>query len=484
MNKSLLITCASLLCFACSVGPNYKQPKIYTDEQINDTLNWQKNTSDTITREWYKSFNDSSLNHLIAIGLENSPNIKVALEKMRQSRYQLYIDRAGFLPTFDMSGKYNKSNQGIIDAFSSNNEYYQVGIDASWEIDIWGGQRRLTESSAAMLKSAAANFDNVKLSLAAEIASQYINWRLTEKLLSITEENLRIQRNIFNLVEEKYRVGLADDLDYEQARSVLQTTQMQLPELRANKKSYQNALAILVGKRPSEIVKENSNLIIQKPIFDKNKLYNFSADIVRNRPDVQIIEQQLIGENALIGNAIANLFPSISLSAFLGYQNKTLSPIFGSDYNVYTTGGIINLPLLHWGELVNQVEIQKSVTRQTLALYEASLLTAIVDISNAITSVEEENIRNNSAKSSMISTSKILDLSKTKYQNGLINFSDLLTAEQNKLSAEQEYMKSNANIYLNLISFYKAVGGGFSINRNNQAYQKDETALACVPYKG
>lgn len=172
MNKFMLICGVSLLCVSCSVGPDYKRPQIYSDGQIAQNLNLKHKTDRRITPEWYKMFQDADLDRLVDLGLKNSPNVKTALEKMHQARYRLYIDRAGFLPSFDGSGQYNKSDQSLMGTFPIKSEYYQVGIDASWELDIWGGQRRLNESAAAMLKSAAADFDNVRASLIAEIASQ------------------------------------------------------------------------------------------------------------------------------------------------------------------------------------------------------------------------------------------------------------------------------------------------------------------------
>lgn len=484
MDKFILIAGVSLLCISCSVGPDYHRPPLYKNSKIAQNLNLKSGSTHKIDPEWYKSFNDPFLNQFVALGLQQSPNIKVALEKMHQARYRLYIDRAGFLPGFDAKGNYNKSDQNLANTFPIKTEYYQVGVDASWELDIWGGQRRLTESAAAMLKAAAADYDNVKVSLISEIATQYINWRLAEKQLEITKRNLELQQEIFDVVNSQYKAGLADDLAYEQAKSVLSTTKMQLPQLRIAEKSYQNALATLVGTLPSDIVKGPPNLLDKKFELDLNQLYDLPVEVVRNRPDVQAAEQQLIAENALIGQAIANLYPSVSLSGFLGYQNKTLSPIFGPDYNMYTTGAAINLPLLHWGELINQVRVQESATKQAFALYQASVLTAIADISNATKSVEEESQRNKSAAASMSSTSQILDLSMQKYQNGLIDFSDVLTAEQNKLSAEQEYLQSNANIYLDVISFYKAIGGGLGTNRNNPVCQTGAKASACGLGKG
>ena len=479
MNKIVLIASVLLLCFGCSVGPDYEKPLIYSDKKTAVNLGLQEKKTYKINPQWYKIFNDDDLNRLIELGLANSPNIHTAIENLKQARYKLYIDRAGYLPIFDAKGSYDKSNQNLI----SPNDYYQVGVDASWELDIWGGQRRLNESAKAMLQAAAADFNNIKITLISEIAMQYINWRLIEKQLQITIENLQLQKDIFSTVEDKYNAGLADDLAYEQAKSVVKMTEMQIPQLKIQEKAYQNALAVLIGKLPSDIAFAGKNPVETKPDFDINQLYNLSVEVIRNRPDVVMAERKLAAENALIGKAVADLFPSISLSSFLGFQNNTLSPIFAPDYNIYSLGTVVNLPLLHWGELVNQVKIQESATKQAFVLYQSSLLTAITDVSNAIKSMEEENKRNKYAFENMKSMISILQLSKQKYDTGLIDFSDISTAEQNKLSAEQNYLQSNAEIYFNIIRFYKAVGGGYSINHNIPACQTDETTSACEPYK-
>ena len=462
MNKWLLICSVSFLCVSCSIGPDYKHQDVFSDDEITGTLNLVNNSKKQFNTDWYTLFNDTDLNNLIEEGLKNSPDIKVALEKLRQSRYNLYIDRAGFLPSFDGKGDYNKSNQNIAGTLPVESDYYQVGADASWELDIWGGQRRLTESAKAMLKATAANFDNVKISLIAEIATQYINWRLIEKMINLTEKNLNLQKQIFETVKEQYDAGLTDNLAFAQAQSVLNTTEMQLPKLKAQEKSYQNSLAVLIGKLPSAIVKNTINPLDKKLTLNIKALYDIPVDTIRNRPDVQQSEQQLIAENALIGQAIANMFPSVSLSGFLGYQNNTLSPIFGPDFNMYSTGIAVTMPFLHWGELLNKVKIQESATKQAFALYQASLLTAISDISNAVKMTEEESVRNKSAAKNVKSAKQILDLSLAKYKNGLTDFSDVLNSEKNKLSAEQDYLQSKADIYINIIRFYKAVGGGFS----------------------
>lgn len=462
MIKQLILTGFSLACLGCSVGPDYHRPDIYSDEAVAQNLKLRVNNPRQISRQWYLDFEDEDLNTLIERGLSNSPSVAAALSKMHQARYRLLIDQSGFLPSFDAQGSYTKSSPSSSVSPLGKTEYFQTGLDASWELDIWGGRRRLSESAQALLRAAADNLDNVKLSLTAEIASTYFKWRLAEKQRLITERNLVLQEDIFQTVQDKYKSGLADDLAYEQAKSVLQTTRMTLPQIKTQEKAYQNALAVLVGDLPDTIVHSKENPLNKKPEVTLSALYNLPADIVRSRPDVRAAEQQLIAQNALIGQAVANLFPSVSLSAFLGYQNKTLSPIFGPDYNMYSSGGNIVMPLLHWGALVNQVKLQESAKQEALALYQASLLQAAADISNSIKALEEETARNADAAENMRSTSQILDLSLAKYKNGLIDFSDISTAEQNKLSAETAYLESKAAVYQNVIGFYKAVGGGYA----------------------
>ena len=482
MLKNYFCLGVSLLCLGCSVGPDYHRPDKISDEQIAKSLELKSNSTNVICKDWYKQFNDQTLTTLIEKGITESPTVKIALSKMKQARYQLFINRAGFLPVFNLQGTYENSKENTSGNLSLKNEYYLAGLDASWEIDIWGGQRRLTESSKALLRSASADYENVKLSLIAEIATEYVNWRLAQKKLEIVEKNLKLQREIFETVKEQYTAGLTDTLAYEQAQSVLHTTEMKLPQLKTQEKSAQNSLSVLTGELPHQLPDEKTNLLDTENKFDMKLLSELPADIVRHRPDVRAAEQKLIAQNALIGKAIADLFPSVSITALIGYQNKKLSPLIGSNYDAHSNSAIISMPLLHWGALINQVKIQKESSIAALEDYQNTLLSAAADINNATISVKEEKLRNKAAKASMKSTSEILKLSLQKYKNGLIDFSDVLTAEQNKLSAEQEYLQSTASIYLNIIGFFKAVGGGFSLNRSIQACQTDETTAVCAPY--
>ncbi|MCQ2740960.1 MAG: TolC family protein [Alphaproteobacteria bacterium] len=281
-------------------------------------------------------------------------------------------------------------------------------------------------------------------------------------------------------VKKQYLSGLTDTLAYEQSLSVLHTSEMQLPLLKTQEKQAKNALAVLVGILPSEIAEISNNILSKQIAVDKELIHSLPVDIINNRPDVQIAEQQLIAQNALIREALSNLFPQISLSYLFGYQNQNLGLLINKDLNMYSLNSGITLPLFHWGALTNQIDLRKSQTEQALSLYKATLLTAVADISNTQTSLLQELKRNNSTQKNVRSATEILTLSRRKYKNGLTDFSDVLTAEQNKLSAEQTHLQSNADIYLYQIAFYKSVGGGINFNHKIQVCRKDDKESACV----
>ena len=482
MNKTLLI----LLIFsisACAIGPNYKKEVFFTDEKIVQELNLKTDSAKNISTQWFKIFGDSYLIELIETAFENSPNIKTAKEKLYQARYSLYIANAGLLPSFDASGEYVKNSPSQSVEQMGKQEYFQLGFDAAWEIDIWGGKRRLIESQNAMLKSVGSDFDNVKLVMMSEIASKYVNWQMYKSLIEKTKNNIENQLKIYETMKSKYNAGLIDEMTLKQAESLVKSTKQKLPSFVLNEKNMKNSLALLIGVLPSEIKNIKSEILEKKPNFDIKSLYDISAKTVRFRPDVYSSEQKLIAQNALIGNKMSKLLPSLSLKSFLGFQNNTLSPIFAKDYNMYSSSAQSLMPLFHWGAIINDIKTQQSATKEALYVYKLSLLQAVIDISNSMTSVEE-NLKNTTlAEENSSIYENIADLSKIKYDNGLIAFSDFLDDKQKAITAQIAKYQAMADFYMGIISFYKAVGGGLSANYSEQDDRTDWTTLECEPCK-
>ena len=221
---------------------------------------------------------------------------------------------------------------------------------------------------------------------------------------------------------------------------------------------------------PQQLNLVTSTILARLPSDHTHNLQQIPASVILNRPDVRAVEENLHAQNALIGNKMSALLPSVSLSGFLGWQNTSLSPMFASNYQIYNLGSNVNLPLWNWNRLLNEVKLQKSQTAQAATAYEKAILNALKEIRQSAKNLAEETSRNQQALLNKETKDKILDLSLVKYQNGLIDFSDVLTAEQNKLEAQQSYIKSLSQWYLYSIAFYKSLGGGYTtLNHNNRA---------------
>lgn len=465
MNKYLVLFSFMLLA-SCRVGPDYKRPEFFSDADLGTSLNLNAISSQQIAADWYRQFNDETLNGLIANALETSPDVSIAIQKLRQARESLKIKSVQYFPTLDADGSYHYAKTSKNIGLAISTDYYQTGLDASWELDIWGAGARQTEEYEALYRAAGANLDNVRLSLVSEVANNYINLRTAQKQLEIANHNLKLQNDIYEIVKEKYDVGLADDIALNQAKYVLETTRTLIPALEYNIEAYKNALAIVSGLLPGQLDSRldvtGENIAGRQFDFDLNKLYELPLDSIRNRPDVQIAENNLIAKNAAVGQAVAALYPNVSLGGFWGYQAKNAGNLFAPDSNMYTFTPGLTLPVFHWGELTNNVKLQKDIKTEYVYLYKNSVLNAAGEIKNAMVSVTKEYDKNRAYRNSVGSMQEVTGLMVVKYKEGLVEFSDLLTSEQNLLQAQTDMIGSNGAIYQNIIAFYKASGGGYT----------------------
>ena len=447
---------------SCMVGPDYTPPEFYGDKVIAQELKLQKKHQ--IPQNWYALFGDEQLNCLIEYGLKNNTDIDVAVARLKQARASLNISKAGFLPLVNVQGGYDYQKNSKNIGPTADVDYYMAGFDAVWEVDLWGKGRRQDEAASAQLKSEEYSLANVKSVVTAELALNYISLKLAVEKQKLAEQNARLQKNIYNMVKAKYESGLADDIAYNQAAYLLSSTEAQIPFYQGEIEQYKNALAVLSGVLPSQLpldVNKRSPIFTNNYIYKTEALYNLPSYIIRLRPDVAAAEQNLVAENALIGAATADLYPDVKISALWDYAATGGHQLFNSKSQSYGYKPQAVLPLLDWNRLQNQVEKQKQVKNEALAQYKKTVLSALAELKNAMVWVESELKSNQSQKRALANTIKVVHSTEERYRNGLISFSEVLTAEQNKLSAQNNTLSSQAKIFQNLVAYYKACGGGY-----------------------
>lgn len=461
----IVLMSSVVLLASCTVGPDYKRPDLYEDRQVAQSLKLSGDAA-RICKNWYEQFGEDKLNQLIVHALNNAPSVRIGIERLRQARSIAAINRTQYLPTLGADAKYDWSHASKNIGLAADTNYMQLGFDASWELDIWGAGRRLNEQSEAEFEQAVYNLRNIKVAITAEVANTYFQLKTAQEKLRIAKNNLALQRDIYQTVQQKYEAGIADTAAYNQARYVVETTKALIPQLEYQIEAYKNALAALVGTLPDQlpvtIADGGKNPVNTAYRFDTKKLYNLPSAIIRSRPDVQASERALAAQNAAIGQAVAELYPNVSITGLFGVQSKSGSKLFNSDSKAYGYVPSATLPLFNWGRLQNNIELQKEINAEALQNYRQSILNAVEELANATKAVESEYARNRAQRNAVYNMREVISAMKDKYDNGLIEFSDLLKSEQDLLEAQTNLAESNGAIYQNIIAFYKATGGGYN----------------------
>ena len=467
MHKSYFFVFVLALC-SCHVGEDIKLNQFISNQKTQETLNLS-NKKEHISHTWYEIFKDQDLNTLLNKAMNSNISIAESIERLKQSRYAFSINNVNSLPMLNANANYNYSKtNNRLDVYN-NIDAFKVGFDASWEIDLWGKNKYISDQYYELMKKAEYSLHDIKVTISAEIINNYINLRKSQEKLRIAKKNLTLQNDIFSSVSEKYKVGIADDLTFNQAMFTIEKTKASIPPLKQEIEKYKNAIAILIGcipqETPIDLDKFSKNITSKTFKYSVKTLYNLPLDIIKTRPDIRATEQSVYTQNAILNQAIADLYPNLSIAGSFGFISQNTSSLFETRKQSYGYNPEFIIPIWQWGKLKNNVELQKHIKDEYILNYNEAMLTALVELKNAIYFVEEAYKTNKFTLSALNKMRNILILTKNKYENGLIEFTDLAQAEQDFLSAQNAYIESNAEILQNIASFYKATGGGYNFKQ-------------------
>ncbi len=450
---------------ACTLGPDFKRKDVYEDKQISDSLHLSGHTL-KIDQKWYVDFHDDNLNALVAEALANNTDVIASIEKLRQARTLSKISKVTYLPMLSAQGGYDYTKASKNIGLSANSDYFTIGFDAEWELDIWGKGRRLNEQRQAEFEGVYYSLQNIKNIITAEVASTYFSLRTLQEKRRIALKNLKLQRDIFKTIEDKYQSGLSAESTYHQSAYLLKKTESMIPALNEQIEAQKNALAVLTGNLPNAIDAKletsKQNPIRQAYRYNLKNLFDLPSDIIRTRPDVKAAEKSMAAQNAAIGQAIADLYPNVSISALLGFQANNASDLFSSSSKTYGYNPSAVLPVFRWGQLQNAVNLEREKLQESYQNYRKTLLSSVSELSNAMTAVQKQYQANKSHQSAAAHMRKAFYAVKDQYDNGIVEYAVLLESEQDLLDAETDLAQSNGDIYQKLIAFYKATGGGYN----------------------
>jgi NodT family efflux transporter outer membrane factor (OMF) lipoprotein len=472
----LILVLLILIFTACiKVGPDFTKPDAPEPSTWIQKDDPTISTTDADLTAWWTVFDDPVLNNLIQTAHEQNLPLRIAGLRVLEARAQMAIAVGNQYPQTQRGvGGYqranlseNAANRGMADP---NYGEYNLGLDAAWEMDFWGKFRRAVESEAANLEASVAGYDNVMVTLTAEVATTYVLIRTLQEQLAIAHRNVEIQQRSLRIAEVRFDAGLVTELDVTQARSLLKNTQASIPRLRADMRSAKNALAVLLGMLPEKI---DTLLIESRPIpqAPAQVAVGIPANLLRRRPDIRRAELQVAAQSARIGIARADLFPHFSLTGSIGFRTGDrdnlatpgdgIKDLIESDSLEFFAGPSFRWDILNYGRIANRVRLEDARFQQQVTSYEETVLQAAREVEDAMVSFlrtqEEVAFRAESVQASKRS----VDLSSLQYREGLVDFQRVLDTQRFLAQEEDRLAATSGSVALNLIAMYRALGGGW-----------------------
>jgi len=499
--RPILLTTGVMLLSGCmKVGPDYVRPQTSVSPSWPAARDERVKTEPAEYREWWKAFNDPVLDRVVDQAYRENLTLKIAGVRVLEARAQLGIAVGSLYPQTqqaDGSLLYNRTSERSSTAASaqtaggsgglpddkvkprqtnqSNIQFGfsqdQIGLNAAWEIDFWGKFRRAIESADAALLAAVADYDSALVTLTADAASSYIQIRTIGKRLEIALRNVETQKESLQIAEARYQGGVTSELDVEQARTALFNTQATVPVLKAQLTQAENALSILLGLPPGNIedVLDGARDIPAPP---PQVAVGIPADLLRRRPDVRSAELQAATQSALIGVAKAELLPAFSLTGSFGFLSTDLGRFSLSDIadwrsRTASAGPSFQWNILNYGRITNNVRLQDARFQELLISYQNTVLKAQQEVEDSLAGFLSAQENAEYLARSAHSAKSSYDLALIQYQQGIADFTTVLTSQLSLLATQESLANALGSISSNLVGVYRALGGGWQIREGH-----------------
>jgi NodT family efflux transporter outer membrane factor (OMF) lipoprotein len=456
-----------------TVGPDYKKVEPDSPEKWQSFMEnglTTKNVDNESLAEWWSILGDKALVELEKLAAEGNLDVKIALSRIRETRAMRGIERARLFPTLNLNGTFEERRdsenmvKGSQKNFSNNMgddyEYYMADFDSGWEIDIFGGLRRSIEAAQAELESTFADFNDILITLMSEVALNYIEMRTFETRISIIKKNIATQLKTYELNKSKYSAGLIDALALEQSLRNLEQSRSQIPPLETGLVASKNRLAVLTGKKPGELdplLKEYNPI----PSIPAEVAVGIPAETLRRRPDIRRAERLLAAQTARIGVAVADLYPKFHLLGTIGLESISSDDFWDKGSRFWTVGPSLSWNIFQGGAIRQNIKVQTERQKQALSTYESTVLKALEEVENALTSYAKEQNRNMFLDRAVKAAEKTEYLAMDQYKAGLVDFYNVLDAQRSLLDLQDQLMQSRGDMVANLARLFKALGGGW-----------------------
>jgi len=472
------------------VGPDFVKPEAPVQTEWMESLDPEIKTERSDYRQWWTAFNDPVLSNLVETAYRQNLPLQISGLQVLQARAELGAVVGNLYPQQQQGrggANYNRISENSPNSLMIDDRFWQynAGFDAAWEIDIWGKYRRAVESGMANLQASIANYDDALVSLTAEVARTYVLLRTFEEQLEIARQNVNIQERSLQIAEVRFRAGAVTELDVVQARSLLRNTEATIPRFESGIRQAKNILAVLLGKLPGEI----DHMIGAPgpiPSVPAAVVVDIPAELMRRRPDIQLAEHQIATQTPLIGVSKAELFPAFQLAGSIGLATSTssntkagglkgsnFSDLFESNSIEFFGGPSFSWNLLNYGRIKNRVRAEDARLQQLIVNYEDVVLRAHQEVEDAMIGFLRKLQETAFLLDSVKAAQRAVELSMLQYKEGMTDYQRVLDTQRSLADQQDLWTATRGDVILNLVSLYKALGGGWQLREGKDFVSKD-----------
>jgi NodT family efflux transporter outer membrane factor (OMF) lipoprotein len=460
---SLAVSLAALaMSSGCMVGPDYQPPKTQSPPAWSGVTNVTAAAATRLTTnavdlaQWWTRFQDPKLTELVQAALRTNLDVRLAETLLREARAARGRDAGGLWPSLSASasatrtGKYTGSPANALSA----------GAGAVWNLDFFGVTRRQLESDDAAIQAECENVYGAQVTLASEVALDYIQIRSAQEQIAIAQTNLLSERHTAEVTRQKGAAGFVSGLDEANADAVVATTAASIPPLETSIEQNIFALSILLDRPPTDLLEDLSKPG-SIPLTPPEVPVGLPSDLLRRRPDIRAAEASLHQAAALVGVAVADFYPQFSLTGNLNYQSSVARDLFAGGNAVYSGGPQVNWPIFSGGSTISSLRLQKAATDAAYITYQKTVLAALSDVESYLVAFAREWDHRRALSDAVAYNRRALDLSQRLYAAGTQEFLTVLDAERSLLGSETALAQSRQAISSDLVNIYRALGGGW-----------------------
>jgi NodT family efflux transporter outer membrane factor (OMF) lipoprotein len=473
------LSLALVLTAGCLVGPNYTTPKSDVAPQYLPSPVASPAPLNAADAYWWKVFNDPVLDGLVESAYQNNLTLQIAGVRVLEARAQLNKSIGNLFP----------QQQGVSGAVTWNQVNRPATVNraddnllfaASWEIDVWGKIRRGIESDRATYLGTIASYDDALVTVIADVATSYVNIRTAEERLRVARKNVETQKESLRVASVQFQYGETSELDVKQASTLLAQTRAQIPSLENSLRQAKDGLALLLGLTPDAIDQRLTGPS-RIPDAPSDATVGIPKDLLRRRPDVRSAGLRAASQSALIGVAIANMYPAFTLAGAFGVASTNLGPssladMFTWQSRVAQAGASFFFPVFNYGRLVNQVRVQDAQFQEAVLNYQNVVLTAQREVEDGLSAFATSREALENFETASTAAARSTDLSLLQYKAGETTYTTVLTSEQSELTIEDSAASTKGNVALGLISVYRALGGGWELRGERDVVSEEVKA--------